>query len=277
MRIEGLRRWRWLSACVVVVGCGDSGGGEPVVSVPCEPAADERGNPYACIAGALESPTGEPVVGVRVSACTLETCIIGQTATDGSYLVQRLPVEPHKVEILGAAKGYMTLAFYQDVKPGELARATHTVVLPRVTNAAVSWTAAAGGSATVAGGKLVLQAKAGILRYPIGTPEVEMLVEAVEVPLDELVPYDVEPWAGKESASMAFLLNPFPLTAAESIGLTVKGVGAPANKLFTLYAANATTGELDEAGVLMADASGDLVLQSGASLTHLTTLVVVPN
>lgn len=267
----------WLGACVVVAACGDSGDGGTVASVPCEPAADERGNPYACIAGALESPSGEPVVGVRVSACTLETCIIGNTAADGTYLVQRLPVEPHKVEILGAAKGYMTLAFFQDVKPGELARASHTVVLPRVTNAAVPLTAAAGGTATVADGKLVLQAKAGILRYPIGTPEEEMLVEAVAVPLDELVPYDIAPWEGKEDDSMAFLVNPFPLTAAESVGLTVKGVGAPANSLYRLYAANATTGELEEAGVLAADASGDLVLQPGGSLTQLTTLVVVPN
>lgn len=76
---------------------------------------------------------------------------------------------------------------------------------------------------------------------------------------------------------MAFLVNPFPLTAAESVGLTVKGVGAPANALYRLYAANATTGELDEAGVLAADASGDLVLQPGGTLTQLTTLVVVPN
>lgn len=272
-----LAKGLWLGVGLVVAGCGDSGDGETVSSVPCEPAADERGNPYACIAGALESPNGEPVVGVRVSACTLETCIIGNTAADGTYLVQRLPVEPHKVEILGAAKGYMTLAFFQDVKPGELARASHTVVLPRVTNAAVPLTAAAGGTATVADGKLVLSAKAGILRYPIGTPEEEMLVEAVAVPLDELVPYDIEPWDGKEDEAMAFLVNPFPLTASESVGLTVKGVGAPANALYRLYAANATTGELEEAGVLAADTSGDLVLQPGGSLTQLTTLVIVPN
>lgn len=276
MRSLGVVGW---GVCLglTMVACGDEGGGDPVVSVPCEPAADERGNPYACIAGSLESATGEPVVGVRVSACTHETCITGQTAADGTYLVQRLPVEPHKVEILGAAKGFMTLAFFQDVVPGEVARATRTVILPRLTNAAVSWTTAQGGTASVAGGKLELQAGADVLRYPIGTPEEEMVVEAVAVPLNELVPYDIEPWKGKESSSMAFLINPFPLTAGESIGLKVKDVGAAANKLFTLYAANASTGELDEAGILVADADGNLVLQPGASLTQLTTLVIVPN
>lgn len=256
--------------------CGDGGSDSPA-SVPCDPPADDRGQPFACIGGALTSQGGEPVAGVRISACTLETCIVGQTGADGTYTVQRLPVTPHKVEVLGVAKGYMTVAYYQDVLPGELARPERAVVLPRTTNAGVSWTAAAGGTATVADGKLVLSARPNTLLYPIGTPEEEMLVEAVQVSLDELVPYDSEPWKGKESKSLAFILNPFPLKASESVGLTVKGVGAAANSLFTVYAADATTGELVQSGILAADASGDLVLQPGASLKTLTTLVIVPN
>jgi len=261
---------------VAASGCGDEGG-DTTASVPCEPAADERGRPFACIAGALVADDGSPVAGVRVAACTEMTCIVANSATNGEYIVQRLPVEPHKVEILGGNKGFMTVAFFQDVLPGELARAKRPVLIPKLTEQAELWLAKSGGTVTVAGGKLVLTAKANVLRYPIGTPEEEMLVEAVEIPVAKLLPYDSEPWKGKESKSLAFVVNPFPLTATESIGLTVTGVGASPNSLYRLYAAHSTTGELDEVGVLAADANGNLVLQPGASLTHLTTLVVVPN
>ena len=267
----------WLGAVVVIGACGgDSGTGEPVVSVPCDPVADNRGQPYACIGGALVSEAGEPVAGVRVAACTLTTCIMANSGADGSYVIQRLPVEPQRVDILGAAKGYMALVYYQDIVPGEVARAPKPLVVPTMKNQTVAW-GADGGEVTVADGKLVMKAKAGALSYPVGTPDFEMVVEAVAVPIADLVPYDIEPWKGKESKSLAFVVNPFPLTATESIELTVKGTGASANALYTLYTADHLTAELTEAGVLAANAAGDLVLQPGATFTQLTTLVIVPN
>lgn len=265
-----------LTTAGLLTGCGDES--EPVQQAQaCEPAADERGRPYACIAGAVTSEAGEPVAGVKIAACTSETCIISTTLADGTYNVQRLPVEPHKVEVFGVMKGFMTLAFFQDVMPGELARASRTLILPRQTNDAVAWLPANGGTVELADGQLVFDAEPGTLRYLVGTPEAEMLVEAVEVPVRNLVPYDTEPWKGKESKSMAFVVNPFPLTASASVDLTIKGASATANALYTLYAAHSTTGELEEAGILVGAANGDLVLQPGATLTHLTTLVVVPN
>lgn len=267
----------WLGVVWAIGACGgDSGGNDPVVSVPCDPAVDGRGQPYACIGGALVSESGEPVVGVRVAACTMTTCIMSNSGADGSFVIQRLPVEPQRVDILGVAKGYMALVYYQDIVPGEVARASRPLVVPTLKNETVAW-GADGGEVAVADGKLVMTAKAGALSYPVGTPESEMLVEAVAVPIADLVPYDIEPWKGKVSKSMAFVVNPFPLTATESIGLTVKGVGAASNARYTLYTADHLTAELTEAGVLEANAAGDLVLQPGATFTQLTTLVIVPN
>lgn len=275
-RLGGTTLAAVLMSAGLLTGCGDDS--EPAQQAQaCDPAADERGRPYACIAGAVTGEDGEPVVAVNIAACTSETCIIGKTSDSGEYNIQRLPVEPHKVEIFGAMKGYMTLAFFQDVLPGELALAGRTLVLPRRTNEAVPWLPATGGSVALAKGKLLFSAEAGTLRYLVGTPEEEMVVEAVEVPVGKLVPYDSEPWKGKESKSLAFVVNPFPLTSSKSVDLTIKGVGAAANALYTLYAAHSKTGELEQVGILVGGAGGDLVLQPGATLIHLTTLVVVPN
>jgi hypothetical protein len=256
-----------------LVACGDAG--EAAVEVLCETAADGRGNPLSCVGGALVDDGGRPAAGVKVSACTEKTCIVGTTGDDGRYAIGGLPVEPHKIEILGAMKGFATMVFFQEVEAGLEGRPSRSIVLHGLPEESVAWPATTGGDVALLEGRLELGAGPEVLKYPAGT--LDKSVQAIELDLADLPPFDVEPWRGKEAGSMAFLLNPFPLKAASSIALTITGVEAPAGKLFTIYAAHPVTGRLESSGVLVADGEGQLELQPGASLTSLTTWVVVPN
>jgi len=269
-----MRAGRWLgAAAMALVGCGDEAGPGVVNGGPCEPAAGGRGGAVACVGGALVDPDGEPVIGVKVSACTLTTCIIGPTDEDGRYNIQGLPVEPHKIEILGVPKGFMTMVFFQDTLPGEMAVAPRTVQLVPLTGAATPLPES-GGSAVLAGGKLELMAGPDALVYPIGAPE-EIEVAAIDVA--DLPPFDIEPWRGKEEESFAFVVSPFALGVEGDIELVVKGAGAAPGTPYRIYTAHHITARLEEGGMLVADAEGDLVLQPGASLEDLTTVVIVPN
>jgi hypothetical protein len=278
MRSVRTRDWRKSmgalgSAAVFLVACGDEAGTE--VTAPCSEPADNRGNPLACVAGALIDESGKAAAGVKVSACTESTCIVGTTGDDGRYAIGGLPVEPHKMEILGAMKGFATVVFYQEVEAGLEGRPSRSVVLHALPEDSTPWAPATGGDVSLLDGRLELGVGADVLKYPAGT--IDKSVQALEIDIAELPPFDVEPWRGKEGESMAFILNPFPLKATESIELAVTGVEAEAGALYTIYAAHPTTGRLESSGVMMADDAGRLELQPGGSLKSLTTWVIVPN
>ena len=265
---------RWLgAAAMALVGCGDEVGPGAVSGGPCDPATGGRGEAVACVGGALVDPDGNPVVGVKVSACTATTCIIGPTDDGGRYNIQGLPVEPHKIEILGVPKGFMTMVFFQETKPGEMAVAAREVELVPLTGQAVPLPES-GGTALVADGKLELRAAADALVYPIGAPE-EIEVAAIDIA--DLPPFDVEPWKGKERQSFAFVVSPFAMGVEGDIELVVKGAGAAAGTPYRIYSADHITARLEDGGMLVADDKGDLVLQPGASIEELTTVVIVPN
>lgn len=254
---------------------GDVGGDAAEVTGPvaCNPATGGgRGEKVACLAGAIVDGDGAPIAGIKVSACTSQTCIISPTGADGRYAIQGLPVEPHRMEALGVPKGYMTLEWFQDTTAGFMSEAPHPIVAVPLTHAAVALPEA-GGTATIADGALELTVGAGVLVYPIGAEEE---VEAAAVALEDLPPYDVAPWVGKEAGARAFVVNPFALGVEGELGLKVKGAGATAGARFHLYTADHLTGRLDEGGTLVADAAGDLVLQAGATVDELTTVVIVP-
>lgn len=262
------------AAFLVGVACADESAGV-VEAVPCAEPADNRGNPLACVGGTLVDESGKPAAGVKVSACTAATCIMGTTGDDGRYAIGSLPVEPHKIEILGAMKGFATVVFFQDIEAGLEGRPPKSVVLHALPDESTAWAPASGGDVSILGGRLELGAGADVLKYPAGT--IDKAVQAIEIDISELPPFDVEPWKGKESESMAFILNPFPLKATETIELAITGVTAKAGTLFTIYAAHPTTGRMESSGVMMADGEGRLELQPGGSLKSLTTWVIVPN
>ncbi len=245
-------------------------------SIACDPATDNAGNPVACVAGRLVDEAGAPVANLAIGACTLDVCIRGTTNAEGRYSIGRLTVNPQKMLVFGAAKGYAQMIFYQDATAGVLSEAPRDVRLHRLGPPDTAWSADAGGTVSLAGGMLELTAPAGALLYPIGAEE---KVTALEVDPGELPPYDIAPWVGKEDATRAFIVNPYPLHTAgpdQPATLTVKGAtGVAAGTKYTVYAAHSVQGILEAHGTATADGEGAIVLDGG-TLTDLTTLVVVP-
>jgi len=256
------------------LGCGDDGASTPEV-VACDPGTG--GKPVGCVYGALVDDAGKPVVGAKVSACTDKECIITNTTDAGVYNIQGLTVEAHRIDVLGEPKGVVTMIWWMPVTEGVQSRLAHPVVvhdLDRVTK--VPLAPAEGGTVLLADGQLELSAEPDTLKYPIGT--VDKSIGAIEVDIDELPPFDLTPWKGKESRSRAFIFNPFPMKSTTSAHLRVFGEErAAVNATYTVYSANYTFGHLDEVGLMRADGSGALVSESGGALKDLTTIIIVPN
>lgn len=267
---------------VVVAGLGMAAIGaacsdEPVDAAPvdCDPGVG--GKPVGCVFGKLVDPSGKALAGIKVSACTDVECLRADTTADGTYNIQGLKVGAHHIEVLGEPKGVMTMVWWQDVPAGVQSRLKDSVVLqPLSASTTTPWAPADGGKVTLAEGRLELEAAAGTLSYAAGTTDKS--VRALEIDIDELPPYDVEPWKGKEAKSVAFIVNPFPLKASQAVKLKVLGqAGVATGTPYTIYAADPVWGTLKVVGLATADGSGALVSEPGGSLTSLTTIVVVPN
>jgi len=245
----------------------------PVTTVPCDPPTDSNGDPVACVAGRLVDEGGAPVPNLAMGACTLDVCIRSTTNADGRYTIGRLTVNPQKMLVFGAAKGYAQMVYYQDVTAGVLTNAAHDVVLHKLAAPDTDWLAATGGTVLLADGKLELSAAADTLLYPIGAEE---KISAIEIDVADLPPFDIEPWVGHEDATRAFIVNPYPMHTSTPVTLRVLGAtGVAAGAKYTVYSAHSVRGVLEEKGVATADGNGAITLTDG-TLTDLTTLIVVP-
>lgn len=255
-------------------GCGDEGGGDPV-EVACAEGPTDK--PVGCVYGKLVDGSGKAVEGARVSACTDVECLIATTTGSGVYDIQGLTPGPHHIEVLGEPLGVFTMVWWQDVPAGVQSRLSESVVVQPLAGATkVAWAPDAGGKVLLADGRLELEAAPGALKYAPGT--LDKSVQAIEVDVDELPPFDIAPWEGKEEASRAFIINPFPLKASAPIKLRIIGEpGVATSTPYRVYSADPVWGNLEDVGLVTADGSGDLVSASGGSLKDLTTLVIVPN
>lgn len=263
----------WMAAAIALMGCGDDGGSGDGTTTggACDPAVDARGNPAACITGALVDESGAPVVGIFIGACNADECIRTETDESGRYTYQGLQLVDRMMKVFGVPKGYMMTNWYQPVEPGVMAIAPDVKLFAKP-GGEVALASDSGGTAVV--GRLEITAGPDSLVYPIGEKEE---LEVYEVTTQDLPPFDKEPWAGKEADTLVFIVNPFAVTLDEPIELKVKGVGASAGTPYRIYSPDHITGLLEEGGSLVADEAGDLVLQPGARLEDLTTLIIVPN
>jgi len=268
--------WLLLAAGGLTAGgaCGDDGDGG-AVTVECAKGPTDK--PVGCVYGKLVDGGGKAVKGARVSACTDVECLIGTTTDGGVYDIQGLSVGPHHIEVLGEPLGVFTMVWWQDVPAGVQSRLSAPVVLQRLEGAdPVAWAPAEGGKVVLADGRLELEAEPGALKYAPGT--LDKSARAIEVDIDELPPFDITPWKGKEEASRAFIVNPFPLKSSAAVKLKVLGeAGVATGTPYRVYAADPVWGNLEDVGVLTADGSGALVSAAGGSLKDLTTIVIVPN
>jgi hypothetical protein len=246
-------------------------------AAPLERAACEgggRGSVKGCAEGWLVDEAGAPMAGVRVAACTPATCITGTTGADGRFAIQGLPVEPHKFEALAVPQGRFATVFFADVTGGRMVGPERPVVLHPLPEGRTAFDPAAGGTLSLADGALVLEAAPGALSFPIGTAGEG--AAAAAIPVETLPEYDAAPWAGREEGSFAVVVHPFPLKIAGDVSVTLAPPADAGEGPWDLHAVNGSTGRIERAGALEADAEGRLRLASPATLPYVTVLVAVP-
>ena len=262
-----------VSAFGMLAACGDEGGD----AAPVACAEGVGGKPVGCVWGKLTDLSGKPLAGIKVSACTDLECIRGDSRADGTYDIQGLAVAPHHIEVLGEPAGVFTMVWWQDVPAAVQSRLPEAVVLQPLAGAtSVPLAPADGGKVMLADGQLELEVEPGALKYAAGT--LDKSVTAIEIDVDDIPPFDIEPWKGKEDRTRAFVINPFPLKSSTGAKLRVLGEeGVAVSTPYSVYAADPIFGNLVKVGVMTADGSGALVTQPGGSIKDLTTIIVVPN
>jgi hypothetical protein len=245
----------------------------PTFSATCEGGGR---NARACTAGLLVAPDGTAVSNVRVSACTPSTCITGTTNDAGAFVIQGLPVEPHKLEVLGFIRGYFNTIYFMDMTSGQMAIAPAPIKLQPLPPALVKgFDPAVGGELVLAGGGLTFDAAPGALDFPIGT--VADGAEATRVPVADLPGFDVAPWAGQEAESFAFLVHPFPLKSDGGVEVALTPPDGQAEAAgYTLYSVHTSTARVETIGPLTRGDDGQWRLEDASGLKHLAILVAVP-
>lgn len=248
------------------------------------------------VQGRVVGVDGTPLAQVDVLACTLSTCVFGESDADGLYDVGGLAMVPQKIQILGEPSGLMNTYHYQDpatANPNVLPR--DVVAFETCEPESVVWmpepkSLVAGDPTTaiIADGRLELTGDSYVLEYPIGYDD---LVCAKEVAPEHLPPFDVEPWLHAEDTTLAFLVHPdievktvygyvepefeAALDAAR-IGLTVRGVDAPIGAMYGVWVADHWTGILHRQGEAVVDAAGDLVTGMDSGPRSLNWVIFIP-
>ena len=262
-----------LSLTLTLPACGDEGGSssnnDVTTSTDTGPAEDTAVVQEGSVTGTVVDESGAGVEGVMLLACDDDSCITSKTDGSGSYSIV-VPLGWRKMQMMGAAKGFVSMNFYQNVESTEPTVAGSDIVaIAASTEPAVALSAADGGTVSLAGGALTVTAEAGVAVYPIGQTEE---VTAVKVSAAHLPPYDMDaPWAGKEEGTHAFHINPLPVKVAGE-GQTFSFTVAGGTGDYAVYYVDDHYGTLHEAGTASTDADGN----TSGSVPVLTTLVLVP-
>lgn len=228
--------------------------------------------------------TGQPVVGIKVLACSAEACLQAKTLDDGTYTVGKLAAGPHKMQALGSLPDpvtglmtpkYVTLVWNQEIELGFYDTAPRDILVPLLPETPEgTWDPAVGGSITLADGALRLTAEAGTFDFPVGTFIYDMW--AVSVQAADLPPFDIEPWVGHEAGTLAFYVNPYHVEATEPVQAELLGTGAAVGAVYDLYYPDGVVGLLQHAGTATVNAAGIVASDPDSTLLEISTLVAVP-
>jgi len=280
-----------LLVALLATGCGDGGAtgeAEPVetecsTEIPAaptgptapEPVADED-PPTGTIAGRLVHLDGEPIEALRLLACTASICYWDETDADGRFEVTELTLEPLKMQV-GDPKGeHLDVVFYHLLDTTDVSEIPADIVVPRRGGEPVPWSDE-GGMVSLADGELELEVEPGALTYPFGTKDKG--VRAMRMEAEDLPPYDWTPWAGQESETFAFVINPVAIAVDPGATLRVHGLSSAACSVYRVWSVSAKKGTVSHAGtatVAEVDGALTLVTDPDAAITELTTLIFSP-
>ena len=256
------------------LGLGGSCASQAVSSSDFTPSPAPGG---MAVAGRVVDADCNPLENIKVLACTNATCLTGDTLPDGTYSIalQATAIEPRKMRAIGVSWGRYDALYFQDLEAGQTVFSSMPIVLPVLPSTPTVWTEEEGGTVLLADDVLELTAAPGTVDYPLGVFDEE--VSAVQVAAGDLPPFDVAPWVGKESFTLAFMLSPYELSVTEPLSMRVVGMHGCTGDTYAIWSGNSHTGRLEQVGSATVDGSGNVVSDPDAELLQLTTIVLVPD
>lgn len=228
------------------------------------------------LTGRAVDAMGTGLGGLVVLCCSTSLCVTGETDEEGQYLLLDLEDPgPRKMKLIDTDHDRMPVLFWQELVMDDVRPLSRDVVVPMANGELVAWPTEVGGAVTLSEGLITLTAEPESLRYPIGTAFEGIRV--VQVPHDQLPPYDVEPWREAAGGTLAFFFDPAHVEATAPAHLRVAaGAGATPNMIYDLWSLAPDTATLYQAGTASADADGTLQSDEGAQLLDLTTILLIP-
>lgn len=259
-------------ACLaLLVACTDASG-------DVDPA-----NPYAnTVVPADESAmTGRVVTqeragfaGARVAACSDVDCPFSTADDEGFFLHDRMDPLPRRFEIFGQYDQFGSVVFRREFTGGQLVDVGE-VVVSATTGPRAEWPKDTGGTVVIADGMLELTAGPDEIRWPLGT--VDFDVQAAVVAVEDIPPYNEQPWVGREDGTVGFAIVPFDLLGKAPVEARVlTGVTKPAGTKYDVYHSDPLDGRLELAGTATVDADGVLATDEDCDLRDLTFILFVP-
>ena len=218
--------------------------------------------------GQVFSEVGTPLSGIRVIACNADSCVDCATDDNGSYMLANLFDGPWKMEAVDDSGLYMDLIFHQS------AEAPMAIIqLPYADQQNLEWSAEEGGTLNMFNGGLQLIADPGSLSYP--DEETQLQVSIMQP--DNFPPYGSTPWEGKESETLAMVLNPSHLVSVTPIGVRLN-VSWTVEDLtdYDIYTVDLATGLLQFSGHAYMQPDGELWSAPDSTIFEPGTIIFVP-
>ncbi len=266
-----------LVLCLSVSFCaGPENGYTDTTTTPDTPAVDPGPEiPLGAVTGRIVNGDGEPLANIKVLCCTSSICETGETLEDGSYIFEQLEVEPRKMQAADLTKTYMELIFYQDVIADQMNTLSRDVVLTRRNDEPTTWLEDIGGTVSLAGGELELQAGPESVDYPFGI--FDELIQGETMAGSILPPYGTEPWLDQMEQSFGYVFYPVHIITHEPVSFVIRRDGLmDSGTIYRIWAVDPDDAELIDSGTATVGDDGDLASDPDSTLTDLTTIILIP-
>jgi len=228
------------------------------------------------VEGRVVDLDSKPLANLRIACCTLDLCITGETDNDGRYYIDLLDEGPRKMMIVDPSEAHLTLVYYQYVPDGEIARLANDIILPRRVNPKVTWLPEIGGTASFLGGQLTLTTEVNSLLYPPSTSTAAKGLNVERVAAENLPPYPILPWEGREADTLAFVADPPGVEASKAVVMEVQ-TSSTSTKTYDIWTLETKLAQLEKVGTTTITRPGYITSAADAKIKKLTTIILVPH